>query len=265
MRPLAQPCSHLIILVVMRWVIALSVIAGCGRFGFDPLDPNSGPPGSGVDGGGNSGSGNGSGNGSGSASKHYFSGGTYRSSTSPSSVTVMTGPLFATNMLLVVAVHWSNTTSSVTTVQDAFGNGFSMAGSMRRYNAKQSQVIWYKKVTAGTSINVYFDAPTPIVDLQWAVYAEIDQTSPTVATLSNSGTGTIASAGALMLSTNAVVVSFTQSQATDASAGPGFYERQKEGGGVLEDVDVGPGSITATATLNSSNDWIIHAVVLRPR
>jgi hypothetical protein len=176
----------------------------------------------------------------------------------------MTGPLTDTNMFLVVAIHWQNGTSTVTDVQDSFGNGFSMVGSMRRFNSAQSQVIWVKKVTAGTSINVTFDQPTPTIDLQWAVYREIDQTNPYGADFSAAGTGTTASAGQITLMTNLIMVSSAASRAPAASAGSGFTERQRANGGVLEDIEAGPTVVNASATLSSPNDWIIHAVLLRP-
>jgi len=257
-------------MVVMWAVIILGLIAGCGRVGFDPLgddgttgesgdasDPN-------VDAGGSSGSGGGSDSGT-MPTTHYVSGGTSSNGGMASSLTTMTGPLTGTNMVLVVAIHWRDTTSSVTTVQDSFGNGFSMAGSMARYNAQQSQVLWVKRITAGTTINVLFDQPAAGISVKWAAYRDIDQTMWFFGPRSASGTGTAVDSGAMMLPPGSVLVAAVGSRAPSASAGPGFTERQKVGGGVLEDLETGSGSLNATATLSSSNDWIIHLVALHPQ
>src|SRR5262245_61049940 len=166
-------------MVVMRWVIALGLIAGCGRIGFDSLDEPGAPGDEGsnsgldVDAGGGSGGSGGSGSDSGvMPTSHYITGGTAGTVAPVTSFSTMTGPLTDSNMGLVVAIHWRDTTSSVMTVQDSFGNGFSMAGSMTRYNAQQSQVLWVKRVTAGTTINVTFNQAAPSISVKWAAYRD---------------------------------------------------------------------------------------------
>jgi hypothetical protein len=261
---------------VVRWVIAVAVLAGCGRIGFDPLDDRNGDgiadgedgedgadgtSGSNdvvVDGGAGADSG-----GQTTATAHYITGGTSSRVTAVGSISVMTGPLTDTNMVLVVAIHWGNGVSSVQTVQDSFGNGFSQAGSMRRHNSTQSQIIWYKRITAGTTINVLFDQPAPLIDLKWAAYREISQTSPLVTTTGNSGTSATASSMA-SLPANAVVVASSASNAQNALPGPGYTGRHASGGGVLQDLESSPGMINATTTLSSANDWIMQMVALRP-
>jgi hypothetical protein len=247
----------------MRWSVVMMLVAGCGRFGFNPLNgegPNGGDDGSGVDGrvGDDANPSDASG-----VSRHYISGGITQLNGPVTSLSAMTTQLAGTNMFLVVAIHWHNGTSTVTDVQDSFGNGFSMVGSMRRNNSAQSQVIWVKRVTAGTSINVTFDQPTPTIDLQWAAYRDIDPMSygPDI---SAAGTGLTADAGAMSLPSHVLIVTSAASRAPDASAGSGFTGRLQTNGGVLEDMEAGPGTVNATATLSSSNDWIIHAVLLRP-
>jgi hypothetical protein len=64
---------------------------------------------------------------------------------------------------------------------------------------------------------------------------------------------------------DAVLVAASSSRAQTASAGAGFVERHRSAGGVLEDVQTGPGAYNATANLDSSSEWIIQMVALRPR
>src|SRR5262245_34967578 len=115
-------------MVLMRWVITLGLIAGCGRIAFDPRDDG--------DGGSNGTDANGvaddsaTDSGTPPPSSHYVAGGSTSQSGPATSISTNTGPLAATNMVLVVAIHWRNATSSVSTVQDTSGNGFSMVGSM---------------------------------------------------------------------------------------------------------------------------------------
>lgn len=257
-------------MVVMRWLIALGLIAGCGRLGFDPLDENGGGPGDEGNSGGldidaGPGSGGGSDSGTTIPTGHYITGGMASTGSPASSISTMTGPLTDSNMVLVVAIHWRDTTSSVTTVQDSFGNGFSMAGSMARYNAQQSQVLWVKRITAGTTINVIFNQPAASISLKWAAYRDITQSSPYFSSArSASGTGTAVATGAVPLPQGVVVVASAGSRATSASAGPGFTQRHVGNGGVLEDIETLPGALNATATLSSANDWIIHMVALHP-
>jgi hypothetical protein len=241
-------------------VIVLGLIAGCGRFGFDPIGSNGDDTG---DDGGVTPDVAPTGDG-GSADAYYITGGSASASGPLTSISTMTGPLTDANMVLVVAIHWRNATSTVTTVQDTFGNGFSMVGSMTRYNAAQSQITWFKKVSAGTTINVFFDQPAVSIDLKWAVYRNIDQASPIAGMLGEGGTSAIADSGALSIGGPAVLVASSASRAADASAGPGYTGRHRAGGGVLEDRTVGPGAANATAMLTSSNDWIIQLVALRP-
>jgi hypothetical protein len=257
---------RIVIMMVMRWVLVVGLVAGCGRIGFGSLDDNSGGDNNGddlatVD----SGTGASTEDDDETTTGRYITGGTMFMSAPATSISAMTGPLTDTNMVLVVAIHWGDTTSSVTTVQDAFGNGFSSIGSMKRYNAAQSQIMWFKKVTTGTTINVYFDQPAPRLDLKWAAYRDIDQTSPILGNIGSSGTSVTADSGNLALAQSALVVGASGSRAPNAVAGPGFTQRHSSSGGVLEDLEAAPGTVNATATLSSANEWIIQMVALRPR
>jgi hypothetical protein len=248
----------------VRWVIAMGLIAGCGRLGFDPLaDDHGGTGDSGV--GDGDPTGDAAGSGDASPSRHYIGGGNALQVSPATSMSTITGPLTDTNMVVVVAIHWNNATSSVATVQDTFGNGFTMSGSVTRYNAAQSQITWFKRVTAGITINVLFDQATGSVDLKWAAYREIDQMSPTRGSLGDGGTGATADTGALSVTGPAVLVASSSSLAQSATAGPGYTERHRSGGGVLEDRDADQGAFNATAALSSSDDWIIQVTALRPR
>jgi hypothetical protein len=247
------------------------MVAGCGRIGFDPLDDGNGTGDDMADGeAGDEGAGGGgsatvdAGGGVGDASAHYITGGTASRVATVTSVSVMTGPLTDSNMVLVVAVHWGNTSTSNSTVQDSFGNGFSMAGALSRHNNTRSQVLWFKRITSGTTINVLFNQGAPDVDVKWAAYRDIDQASTIVTAAGDSGTSTMANSGAVTLGAKAIVVASSASQAASAAAGPGFSERHSSGGGVLEDLVAPPGAINATAMMPSSNDWIMQMVALRP-
>jgi hypothetical protein len=247
-------------MVVMRWVIAMGLIAGCGRLGFDPL-----APGGGDDGVGPGGVDAAAADGATSANGYYITGGTAVQSAPVSSISMMTGPLSDTNMVLVVAIHWGNSTSSVKDVQDGFGNGFSTASGTSRFNSDQSQVIWRKDVTAGTTINVLFDAPAGSIVVKWAAYRHIDPNTTTISSNSGNGTGTTADSGPLFVIARSVLVASVGSRAAaDASAGSGFAERQKANGGVLEDRVADSGVFDATATLSSPDEWIMQAVALKP-
>src|ERR1041385_1760090 len=126
----------------MRRRMCLTLLARCGRFGVDVVGNGRtaadavGAPSGGL-----------------RRWTHELTGRTACNAGTATSISIPTAPLADTNMVIVVAIHWKSGTSSVATVQDSFGNGFSMLGSMTRYNAS-SQVMWFKRVTAGTTINV---------------------------------------------------------------------------------------------------------------
>jgi len=253
----------------MRWVIAVGLIAACGRIGFDPstggADDGAGGGGGGSTTGGGTSDVDAPGGG-GAASAHYITGGNASRQTPTTTISTATGPLNEMDMVVVVAIHWGDATSSVATVLDTFGNGFSTATSMTRYNAAQSQIMWFKRVTQGITINVLFDQPAPAVDIKWAAYRDIAQTATIGGSAGESGTSAIADTGNLSVSGPAVLVASSASQAPDAVAGPGYAERHKGGGGVLEDRDLTePGIVNATTTLSAVDDWIIQVVALRPR
>jgi len=180
-------------------------------------------------------------------------------------IVTSTGELNDTDMVVVVAVHWHDTSASVDTVLDTFGNGFSTATGMTRFNAAQSQIMWFKRVTRGIAIQVLFDQPAVGVDVKWAAYRDIDPMT-SIGGKGGSGTSATADTGDLPVSGPVVLVASSASRTADAEAGAGFTQRQKANGGVLEDREVAEaGTVNATATLNASDDWIIQAVALRPR
>jgi hypothetical protein len=242
-------------MVSMRWVVAVGLIAGCGRIGFDPSVEQGGGPGDQVDA---------PAGGSDMASAHYITGGSASQQVPIPSVVVSTGPLAGDDMVVVVAIHWRDASASVTTVLDTFGNGFSTAIGMTRLNT-QSQIMWFKRVTAGVTMQVLFDRPAVGVDVKWAAYRDIDPQS-SIGGRGGAGTSATAATGDLPVNGPAVVVASSASRSASATAGPGFSQRHAAGGGVLEDRDVAEaGTVNATATLSASDDWIIQAVALRPR
>jgi len=101
--------------------------------------------------------------------------------------------------------------------------------------------------------------------VKWAAYRDIDQLVTLGGSTGQSGTSATPDTGDMVVTGPAVLVASSASRAVDAAAGPGFTQRHKSGGGVLEDRDVDePGFVNATATLSSADDWIIQVTALRP-
>ena len=84
--------------------------------------------------------------------------------------------------LNVVAVGWTDTTSTIISVTDSAGNVYQLAAPLTRGSA-MSQAIYYAKdinaATAGTNVvTVQFSAAVPYADVRAAEYSGIDPVDP---------------------------------------------------------------------------------------
>ena len=103
--------------------------------------------------------------------------------------------------LNVVAVGWTDTTSTITSVTDSAGNVYQIAAPVTR-SSVMSQAIYYAKdintATAGTNVvTVQFSGSVPYADVRAAEYGGIDPVDPLDTSASASGSGATASSGNL--------------------------------------------------------------------
>jgi hypothetical protein len=167
--------------------------------------------------------------------------------------------------LIVVAIGWSNSTSSVSSVTDTGGNTYTRAVGPTAVSGVESHSIYYAKnivaaAAGANTVTVTFNAATWYPDIRIAEYSGIDTVSPLDATAgasgnsatSNSGSVTTTNANDLIVGAN-VVASFS------SGAGSGYTQRiLNANGDVLEDrIVTSTGSYSATAPLSPSGAWVM--------
>ena len=171
----------------------------------------------------------------------------------------------------IVAIGWSDTTSSVTAVTDTKGNLYSPAVGPTRQTGIHSQAIYVAKnvVAAAASANtvaVSFSAAVPYADVRILSYRGLDTASPVEAVAGTVGTGTALNSGSVTTA-NANDLLFGASYVSTrvTAAGAGFTNRviTSPDGDIAEDeIVTAAGTYSATATLTSGN-WVMQVVALK--
>jgi nitrogen fixation protein FixH len=171
----------------------------------------------------------------------------------------------------VVAVGWSDITSSVVSVTDSKNNVYTLAIGPTRQSAGQSQSIYVaKNVVAAAananSVTVTFNAAANFADVRILSYRGLDTVSPVEAAVGAGGSGTSSNSGSLT-TTNANDLLFAANcvSSTTNSAGSGFTNRgiTSPDGDISEDrIVTAAGSYSATASIGSGA-WVMQLVALK--
>jgi Domain of unknown function (DUF1929)/IPT/TIG domain len=171
----------------------------------------------------------------------------------------------------VVAIGWSDATSTVISVTDSSGNSYVVAAGPTVQPGSATQVIYVARniVAAATGANVVtvkFNAAVPFADLRILEYAGLDTATPVDGAAGAFGTGTAANSGSVT-TTHAYDLIFGADYAstTTINSGNGFVSRliTDPDGDIAEDqIVTAKGAYAATAQLNSGN-WIMQTVALR--
>jgi hypothetical protein len=171
--------------------------------------------------------------------------------------------------LNLVAVAWSNTAYSVTSVTDTKGNLYQLAVGPTSIAGIESQAIYYARNIAAANagantVTVTFSGPAPYPDVRILEYRGLDTANPLDVAAGATGTGTTSSVSAI--TTNANDLLFAANYVTSFTSGPGagFTTRILDGdGAIVEDRIVSAtGTYTATAPMTSGS-WVMQLVALR--
>ena len=172
----------------------------------------------------------------------------------------------------IVAIGWSDSTSSVTSVTDSSGNNYSVAVGPTVLSGTQSQVVYIgpnivAAAAGANTVTVNFSAAVPFADVRILEYSGLDPASPVDGTAGATGTGTTSSSGPVT-TTHAYDLIFAANYVTSttSSSGNGFVTRviTSPDGDLAEDQTVtATGAYTATALLGSGGGWIMQVVALR--
>jgi hypothetical protein len=250
----------------MRGVVLLLMVVGCGRVGFDPI----GGGGDDINGGdgGLLGDGNGASDGSAGAGPIKYTGGGHDelSSTMQLNPTI-TGTLPA-GSAIIVSVGWRDVTSTVTSLTDTAGTAYTQISTTAR-NGTVSQSV-YAGFAPSTVTNytttVLFSNVVTNASVRIAIYSGVDG-SAALQGGSGSGNGTSISAAGFLPAANWMIVATNTSDVGVASVAGGWMTRITS---AYQDVVIDQsfstsGIKTASATLASAGNWVMHAVQLPPK
>src|SRR6267378_864068 len=171
----------------------------------------------------------------------------------------------------IVAIGWSDSTSSVTTVTDAKGNTYTLAIGPTRQAGVQSQAIYISSnisaAVSGTNVVlVSFNNAVPFADVRILEYGGLDMVSPLDGTAGSSGNSTTSSSGAVTTGGGYDLVFAANYVSTHTvSGGNSFVNRMitEPDGDIAEDqIVTGAGNYTATAQI-SNGTWVMQAIALR--
>jgi hypothetical protein len=172
--------------------------------------------------------------------------------------------------LLVVAVGWNDTTSTVSQVVDTAGDAFELAIGPATLGSDLTQSIYYAAnvavAAAGTNgVTVSFVQAANVVDLRVLEYRGLSATGPLDQTANATGNSAGPAASPPVTTTSAHALVFGAGMSTDlySGAGTGFTERLvTSDGDIVEDRIVSAvGSYAATAPLADPCEWVMQVAV----
>ena len=193
-------------------------------------------------------------------------------STPQSTVTVVYSKAQTASNTNVVAIGWSNSTSTVTSVMDTKGNTYNVAVGPTVQSGVQSQIIYVARNIAAAAagantVTVKFSAAVLFPDVRALEYSGLDPVSPVDVTAGASGTSATSSSGSVTTTSSYdLLFSANYVSTSTNTAGNGFVNRAitNPDGDIAEDqIVTATGAYTGTAKLTSSGSWIMQTVALR--
>jgi hypothetical protein len=171
----------------------------------------------------------------------------------------------------IVAIGWSNSTATVTSVTDTKGNTYLQALPVTVQSGVQSHVIYIASNIAAAAVGanqvrVTFSESVPFPDVRILEYSGLAAVSPIDGFAGASGTGASASSGPITTS-NGYDLIFAANDVSNftVTSGNGFVSRAITipDGNIAEDQIVTvPGTYTGTAVI-SSGSWVMQTIALR--
>jgi outer membrane protein assembly factor BamB len=173
--------------------------------------------------------------------------------------------------LNVIAIGFSDPTSTITSVTDAAGNVYQPAAPLAR-GSGMSQAVYYAKninaATGGTNIvKVQFSRAVPYADVRVLEYSGLDVVNPLDTSASASGTGGSASSGNLTTSAaKELIVGAGYTTGLFGASTNGFTSRiiTPKDGDIAEDKSVTTaGTYPATASQSGGATWVMQGAAFR--
>jgi chitodextrinase len=172
----------------------------------------------------------------------------------------------------VVAVGWSDSTSSVAAVTDSAGNVYQLAVGPTRIAGIGSQSIYYAQSIAASAagantVHVTFSAAVPFPDVRVAEYSGIDPANALDVAVGATGTNNNSNSGSVTTTfANDLLVGANLVATSTVLPGSGFTSRMisSPDGDILEDRTVtATGSLGASAGLSAAGGWVMQMAAFR--
>jgi hypothetical protein len=183
-------------------------------------------------------------------------------------VTVPFPNLQGAGNLNVVAIGWSDATSSIANVTDTSHNTYVLAVGPTLGNAMQQSIYFAQNIIAGQNqVIVTFNTAVPFPDVRIAEYSGCDPNNAFDNASANTGSSGQADSGPVGIpSPGELLFAAGITKGTFKQADAPFTQRiiTQPDGNILED-SIAPiaGSHNATATLVGTADWVMQLVAFR--
>jgi hypothetical protein len=168
--------------------------------------------------------------------------------------------------LNIVAVGWSDTTSSISSVTDARGNTYTRAVGPTTGTGVQQSIYYAKNIAGGgNKVKVTFSQAADYPNVRILEYSGLDPTSPLDVTAAAAGSGTSASSGsATTTSANELIFGAGSTAHHFTAPGSGFTKRLLNiYGNIAEDEVVSSTGSNAAAATNSAGAWVMQMATFK--
>jgi chitodextrinase len=171
----------------------------------------------------------------------------------------------------ILAIGWSGTAATITSVTDSKGNAYQAAIPATSGSAHYQGIYYARNIvqaaTGANTVTVRFSAAVNYPDIRILEYSGLDPVNPFDVGTSSSGTGTAANSGAVTTtSASELIFGAGETAGAFASAGSGFVSRviTSPDGDIAEDkIVAATGSYSATANLSGSTGWLMQVATFR--
>jgi len=167
----------------------------------------------------------------------------------------------------ILAIGWNDTSASISAVSDSAGNAYQVAVPTYRSNGLSQAIYYAANVRGGTNtVTAQFNQNAAFVDFRAAEFYGLSQSNVFAGGGSAGGIGTSANSGPVTItSTNELIIGagMTSDAFTEAGAGFDGFITVPDSDITEETIAVAPGTCAASASLNSSNPWLMQVAAFK--
>ncbi len=172
--------------------------------------------------------------------------------------------------LNVVAIGWTDSTTTITSVTDSSGNTYTLGAGPTQITATGTTAIYYAKniasAAAGNTVTVHLsNSSVGFPEVMLAEYSGVDVSSPVDVAVGTSGNSTTASTGSFTTTNaNDVILTWTYTQTSVIGVSSGFTLELISNDNLVQDrLTTSAGSYSASVPIDPSGWWIMDAVAFK--